>query len=347
MEARREGANGVAAGNASVGWRLLFAVAGLSLAAIWFRHLMDRKHGDAAMDSQPDPTTQYAAASDTETSSASPWRVVAASVCGTGHRRRDLPCQDASRYAYLPTGQLVVAVSDGAGTARRAQQGSAFIAEQAISELKEIVATRSCRDCDEWRDALREAFASTRRALEAHACDAKGDLRDYAATLILVVVDETQTVCALVGDCAAVALDAEGALHSLCAPQRGEYANTTFFLTQPRALEQLEITVLEGPIRGVAVFTDGLLNLATVMAENRPHPGFFLPLLRFALEAEDMQQAQPRLAQFLDSERVNARTDDDKTLVLCMKHPQSDGELPQKNETGELRAAVEGDTEGA
>jgi hypothetical protein len=73
------------------------------------------------------------------------------------------------------------------------------------------------------------------------------------------------------------------------------------------------------PVDQVALFSDGLLTLALNVDENQPYAPFFTPLFAFAKEATDEAQATQALATFLDSERVNQRTHDDKTLVLVTR----------------------------
>src|SRR5690606_20966415 len=109
----------------------------------------------------------------------------------------------------------------------------------------------------------------------------------------------------------------DGALFTAARPQRGEYANEALFLTMANALDLLEVTVYPHPIRGLAVTTDGLLRLALSLPEYEPYPPFFRPLLAFVAGADDPRRSEADLANFLASERVCARTDDDKTLVLA------------------------------
>jgi hypothetical protein len=73
------------------------------------------------------------------------------------------------------------------------------------------------------------------------------------------------------------------------------------------------------PVQAVAVMTDGLLRLVLDMNRNQPHRPFFQPLLAFAAQVSDPGEANAQLTAFLGSERVNARTDDDKTLVLAAR----------------------------
>jgi hypothetical protein len=139
---------------------------------------------------------------------------------------------------------------------------------------------------------------------------------EYSSTLILLILAPEWTVCGLVGDCAAVVRDRSGDLISLCPPQRGEYANTTYFATYPQVLDWLDVRVLDVPVQTAAVLTDGLLELTMNVAENRPFAPFFAPLFAFVAANEQEEQAAAELAEFLTSERINARTYDDKTLVL-------------------------------
>ena len=59
------------------------------------------------------------------------------------------------------------------------------------------------------------------------------------------------------------------------------------------------------------------------MPSQEPHTPFFTPLFRFAASVEEDDEkrdaAGEQLAAFLSSERVNARTDDDKSLVLAVR----------------------------
>ena len=69
----------------------------------------------------------------------------------------------------------------------------------------------------------------------------------------------------------------------------------------------------------LALLSDGLVRLALHLPELTPHAPFFVPLLSFVASAADEDQASRQLAAFLDSERVCARTDDDKALVLAVR----------------------------
>jgi hypothetical protein len=102
-------------------------------------------------------------------------------------------------------------------------------------------------------------------------------------------------------------------------PQRGEYANETYFLTQEDALEHVQVSVHEKAVNSLAVMSDGLTRLALRLPAHEPHPPFFQPLFAFTARAQDEQKAAGHLLEFLASDRVCDRTDDDKSLVLAVR----------------------------
>lgn len=247
------------------------------------------------------------------------WRVVAASVRGTSHQRTELPCQDAFQYLELPTGELLVAVADGAGSASQAKQGSHIAVTTAIRTLEATLAKYRPASRKAWRGLVRQAFLAVHAALYTEASAAGLAARQYASTLILLILAKDEAICGLVGDCAGVIRDETDALVSLSPPQRGEYANSTNFVIEPHFLSVLDIAIWPTPICSAAIFSDGLTSLAMNLAQNKPHLPFFDPLFAFVRAAEDDEDATTQLAAFLDSPRVNARTDDDKTLVLVYR----------------------------
>jgi len=108
-------------------------------------------------------------------------------------------------------------------------------------------------------------------------------------------------------------------------PDRGEYANTTHFVTQDDASEHLQFESVRREIIEAAILSDGLQNIALNYQQQIAHEPFFKGLfvpLKDVREgwSEDLSKS---LATFLASSRVNEKTDDDKTLVLASRIPSS------------------------
>jgi hypothetical protein len=246
-----------------------------------------------------------------------PWRVVAASVEGTSHTRTGQPCQDAHAWTVLPSGFLVAAVSDGAGSAALAEVGAATAAQAAVDSLAASLAAALPTAEDGWRDLLLTALRRAREAIEEEARSHGRTPRDLAATLIVLVAAPDLAAVAQVGDGAVVVGGPAGDLVALTAPQSGEYVNETTFLVSPDALATAQFAFRPGAVTQVALFSDGLQRLALRLPEAAAHAPFFGPLFRFVADSEDRNVAQEQLAQFLRSPRLRERTDDDLTLVLA------------------------------
>jgi hypothetical protein len=248
------------------------------------------------------------------------WRVLGATVAGTSHRRAGKACQDAHGYRVLPDGALIV-VADGAGSAEYSEEGARLAVRAALNSLEASVAQGWPSGEQVWREVFEEAYELARETVLLEAERAGASPRTYASTLLCAALSADLLAVAQLGDGVAVAQYGDGAWFVAAAPQRGEYANETYFLVQPTALDNLLVQVYAEPVQALAVMADGLLRLVLDVPTTTPHAPFFNPLVAFANAAPHAEQASGQLADFLDSERVSARTDDDKTLVLAVRWP--------------------------
>lgn len=244
------------------------------------------------------------------------WRVLSASVTGTSHEKRSQPCQDAHCWQRFPTGVLVAAVADGAGSASLGEVGAQIAVGVAVDTVGRWELMPPQRDMD-WQQLLTEALKAAQGAVIAESANRDVKARELASTLILVVATPEQVAVAQVGDGAAVVGDAAGNIASLTAPPCGEYINETIFLVSEGALETAQIRIWDGRPAHLAIFSDGLQLLALKMPEGTPHIPFFSPLFRFAGEVQDETDGKQQLESFLRSPRVTERTDDDLTLLLA------------------------------
>lgn len=260
-----------------------------------------------------------AARSDAHKPESPCWRVIGASVQGSSHRKLEMPCQDAHAYRVLPGGELVAAVADGAGSAARADEGAQAAAAVALDALSLAIGKGCPASHDGWLSLMRSVFSQAQQALGWLAGLSGERLREYATTLTCVAAAGPWLVSGQIGDGAVAAMDASGRYYLASSSQRGEYANETHFLTQEDALQRVEVRVLAESPQAVAVMSDGLTRLALSLSANQPHPPFFQPLFAFVAAESNLTLASERLAGFLNSERVHARTDDDKTLVLAVR----------------------------
>jgi hypothetical protein len=103
-------------------------------------------------------------------------------------------------------------------------------------------------------------------------------------------------------------------------PAQGEYASTTFFVTdEPQP--SVQFSSLPEPIDDIAVFSDGIERLTLEFSTKTAHGPFFENMfsrLHSTSPGRDRRLSKA-LGTFLDSPAVCDRTDDDKTLILAKR----------------------------
>jgi hypothetical protein len=251
------------------------------------------------------------------------WRVVQASVAGTSHSRTSLACQDAHRAQIIrtPAGEefLLAITADGAGSAIFGGEGASWACDQSMAEIVRFLSDSGSAETLD-RTAITE-IVSLARARISREAELQGCLlRDYACTLIGALVGAQDAWFFQCGDGAIIA-GHDGIQGVVFWPDAGEYANMTYFITDEEWLTNLRIEHASCAFNEVAILTDGLQRLALSFQSQTVFRPFFDPMflrLRFQVEA-DCEVLSEQLRLFLDSQSINERTDDDKTLVLAVR----------------------------
>jgi hypothetical protein len=256
------------------------------------------------------------------------WRFASATVIGTCHLKSGTPCQDHYRCRVFRTGVdepiIAIAVSDGAGSATRGEDGAAITCASLIEQAELFLAqnrsltSMTKEDAHEWLDAVRKAIGY-------HASDAEHEVRDYACTMLFALVGVEAAVFLQIGDGVIVINDQSSRWSSVFWPERGEFANTTFFVTDAAAADHLRFEQRHGPIDEIALLSDGIEPLVLHYASRTVHAPFFDrmlgPVRRSKVIGEDLAVSQD-LESYLASPTILQRTDDDKTLVLATRRQQ-------------------------
>jgi hypothetical protein len=256
------------------------------------------------------------------------WRHLNGSVAGTSHDRSSLPCQDhcfTSEYSANGRPYLLLTCSDGAGSASHSQLGSKLACETVVNEVIATLETVSgLSDVDRpvaqrWYSRVRERLIQESLALSVSA-------RELSCTLLVAVIGDEGAVYAQLGDGALVTRvgNADDVLRPVFWPQNGEYANTTYFTTDSRAEELMLFESTNVSPSAVAAFTDGIQSLALNYTTKVAHPPFFKPFFAGLEAAESPSDLQIPFMQFLASDQVNSRTDDDKTLIVAVRERSRD-----------------------
>jgi hypothetical protein len=214
---------------------------------------------------------------------------------------------------------LVVACADGAGSADLSAVGARRACRTIISLIASTLKS-SLQVGQVDREAVLGWYRRTRSALEQEAEWRGQKLRQFACTLLLAVVGESAARFAQIGDGAIVILEGDS-YRPVFWPQSGEFANATNFVTDPGWEKSLAFAAQDTRVDEIAVLSDGLQALSLDYAAKTAHGAFFSPMFRPLRAAPTGASLLKPLREFLDSPRVNERTDDDKSLILATRMP--------------------------
>lgn len=245
------------------------------------------------------------------------WRFAAAQATGTSHLRTGSPCQDRLACSVLANGSLVAAVSDGAGSAPRSEVGAEIAVQTVADRLRRHLeeADGPALTC-----ALQDAALYARAAILARAEEDGEEVGSYAATLLALVDTPDGGAALQIGDGVIVVGGEVGGWRWMFWPERGEYANTTRFLTDDDAPDRIRVAELASSPTDIAVMTDGLQSLALDYAGESVHEPFFRGMfhpLHGSSGSGELPALSVSLEEFLSSDRVRLRTDDDVSLILA------------------------------
>jgi hypothetical protein len=249
------------------------------------------------------------------------WKSVYDSVQGTSHKEAGTPCQDACRlYESGKSEQsyLVAVCSDGAGSASHSDLGASAACDYFVRAFDGQLPD-NFDDPKGTHNVIKRVCEGIRLELATLAQELQIELRDLACTLLAAIVLDTYAVFLQIGDGAIVVRNDAG-YEPVFWPQSGEYKNETNFLSQANYVDKLEIERVEGFVDEFAIFTDGMEDLALRTSDQSAHTPFFLRLFNSLRSATDETELFEPLRQWLDSDVVNERTNDDKTLILATRY---------------------------
>lgn len=271
------------------------------------------------------------------------WRAVVRSAIGTGHQQEHHPCQDYGGNRIL-NDVIMGAVADGAGSAKYSDIAAKLAVETTLNYLATSEAWLQKRNYS-WhslsqppsetqvRRLFTKGVGKVRSTLQKQAAENGYAMDDLACTLLAFLATPQWIAAMQIGDGfivvrrsmswkqAVLANDftAPGEDYQLLfQPSKGEFANQTTFVTSLDALEEIQVRVVSGQYPFICVATDGLENVAIRLKDWTPFSPFFKPLEEYIQETAHPEQDDEYLVNFLTSERLSERTNDDKTLLLCL-----------------------------
>lgn len=258
-----------------------------------------------------------------------PWKIAETSLQGSSHISTKTPCQD-DHFSEIIQDNIVIAVSDGMGSAQYSHIASTLAVTTAIDHLKRnmgryrfhwIYTNRFMRRFSpiNYQQLLQEAVLAARNRIIREAEKKHHNLRDYACTLIITIITPTEWHTIHIGDGAAVGFRSHETVFTLSRPENGEYANSTTPITASNWRSHVRYNHGEERLEAVAVFSDGIQNLCINHQTGDAFSGFFVPILRWFRGLPRKAKLNVACQQFLDSPQIRQKSDDDLTLVMAWR----------------------------
>ncbi len=256
------------------------------------------------------------------------WKIISHSVMGTSHEKGNIPCQDYGSYKVI-NNILIGVVSDGAGSAKHSQIGSQLTVETTINNLTRWFKNISQEypdieqnpfDQSYMKQVFQENWEIVIQNLQEKTKEGYS-YKDLSCTLLAFIATPNWIAAMQIGDGFIVvhSQEEDSNYELLFPPSKGEYANQTVFVTSQNALSELQSCVINAPQKFIFASTDGLEKLAIKYINNSylPYKDFFQPFEE-DIENNKLEEEKESVLAFLNSQDVNKRTDDDKTVLICL-----------------------------
>ncbi len=182
-----------------------------------------------------------------------------ASIRGPAHSKNNVVLQDCFEISTSVWGEIVISLSDGAGSCKHSDIGSSIVTEDATFYLNDpFPTTDGCEKKTLQEDDVEIAIHYAHDSLEQFAESREVDFRDLSCTLLTFVIREEDLIVANIGDGALIVRTADGEVILASEPAESRYVNTTDFITSSKWEEALTIKTIDKKIEAFMAITDGL-----------------------------------------------------------------------------------------
>ncbi len=241
------------------------------------------------------------------------WNMIQCAVQGRGHISTETPCQDKT-YVYCENDTYVIALADGAGSARLSHYGAECVTKTICDSLiKEFDLYFSE---DDGVAVKRKIIHDLWDVLEAVASEQACEIKDLASTLLVAAVNKDRYILIHIGD-GVIGFLKDDELKVATQPENGEFANTTVFVTSTDVLHSMKILKGNlGAITGFVLMSDGTENSLYDKREKSLAPAVKkLMKLSWVMLKECLESEVKECFE----EVVKAATTDDCSIAMLVK----------------------------
>lgn len=183
-------------------------------------------------------------------------RIAGARQVGRSHLATNASCQDQVVVKSL-NGVACIALADGAGSKSRSDTGAKLVCKYTaniVSEKFDFLYEQIQLNSGV---AVNTVLTPIVTALQRYIRRKKETIDCLASTLLFVAYKDGRYIAGHIGD-GAIGIRVNGVISTLSTPENGEYANTTYFVTDNGAARHFRLYYGEAPLGfGAIIMSDG------------------------------------------------------------------------------------------
>ena len=240
------------------------------------------------------------------------WKIAGASIAGSSHTKNDTPCQDFI-YSLTMEEATCIALADGAGSCKYSDIGAKIsciaITEHFTADFDRLFSLSTI-------EILRYIIHFIRTRIGRKASMLETNKMELSSTLLFLAIKGDKFLLGHIGD-GVICGELNGKLVLLSAPENGEFANTTYFVTSRNYKEHFRI------LRGNASDYTSFFLMSDGAAEALFHKKeqFFSPALKTFSSWLDKYQSN-EVSAAIKSNMKNLfpkHTSDDCSIIIAHK----------------------------
>lgn len=254
------------------------------------------------------------------------WNVIQCASQGRSHIKSDIPCQDKT-YSAFDNDTQVIALADGAGSAKLSHYGAETVTKFVCSELTEKFDTYFSEN--DGASVKQQLIEGMLKSLSETANQLECEIKELASTLLFVAIKNNQFIIAHIGD-GVVGYLKNDEMKIASQPENGEFANTTVFTTSKDAIMTMKLIKGSlGEIQGFVLMSDGT-ETSLYSKKERKLADVLKKIMQMSTIIS-VDKVQEQLEQSFENVIVKATTDDCSIAMLVKINDNFKGYLQLDN----------------
>lgn len=240
------------------------------------------------------------------------WKIISYVLTGSSHIESKIPCQD--YVTFISNNDCcVIVLADGAGSASHSIEGARAVSDMCAKWLLSHFDSAFMENEKVLKKRLKVKI--TTELLKVSKKLGMVDLKQLSSTLLFVAIKNDQYITCHIGD-GVIGATINGVEEVLSDPERGEFANNTFFTTSLR-IEHIRIQRGSlGSIRSFYLMSDGSADCLYLTTDNTFAPAVEKLSASLSADKTEGSASSNKLLAEVMEQHFRSHTTDDCSFIM-------------------------------